>query len=243
MLPRVCIPSYKRHKIIQEKTLRFLETQLYPAERIIIFVASVEEEKIYKESIPHSLYGEIRVGVLGLSNQRNFITDFLDEGEIYISMDDDVKGIKLMTGNFLDLVKDATSESCLGNGLSGLYGVHPNDDARRFKERTTTHLTHILGSFFICRNHRDIRITHTHKEDYERSILYFLRYGTVLRCGRGGVSTSYMQTPGGLQTESGGRAEGENKAVQHLVERYPGLCKRKDMKGFPDLVLNWRAKV
>ena len=237
---RIAIASYKRHLIIGSKTLRFLNAQGYPPDKILIFVADEQEKKLYSDSICNNLYGEIIVGQLGLKEQRNFITDYMDDDEIYISIDDDVDGIKLMPGwTFMDLVRDATES--IQSRRTGLYGVFPNDDGRRFQDRTTTYLSHILGAFFICRNHRDIRISYSEKEDYERSMLYFLRYGVIYRNGRGGVQTRYQKTPGGLQTTN--RRPAAEEATQYLADRYPILCRRKDRKGFPDILLKYRARV
>ena len=237
---RIAIPSYQRPHLIQSKTLRYLRVQGYPPEQILIFVASDDEKRLYETGVPPHLYGEIIVGRLGLKEQRNFISDYLDEDEIYISFDDDVESLKLMPGyTFYDLIRDAYN--IIGARHTGLVGVLPNDDARRFKDSVSTHLAHILGSFFIARNHRDLRITRTPKEDYERSILYFLRYGTVYRIRRGGVQTKYLRGVGGIQSED--RREREIEDVCYLAETYPTLCRRKDKGNHPDLELNWRAKI
>jgi len=200
MIPRLVIPSYQRPHLIQTKTLRYLRVQGYPSDQILIFVASEDEKRLYETGVPPHLYGEIIVGRLGLKEQRNFISDYLDEDEIYISFDDDVESLKLIPNyTFYDLIRDACN--VIGARETGLVGVLPNDDARRFKDSTSTHLAHILGAFFIARNHRDLRITRTAKEDYERSILYWLRYGTVYRSRRGGVQTKYPRGQVGISAD------------------------------------------
>lgn len=240
MLPRLVIPSYQRPHLIQTKTLRYLRVQGYPSDQILIFVASEDEKRLYETGVPPHLYGEIIVGRLGLKEQRNFISDYLDEDEIYISFDDDVESLKLIPNyTFYDLIRDACN--VIGARETGLVGVLPNDDARRFKDNVSTHLAHILGAFFIARNHRDLRITRTAKEDYERSILYWLRYGTVYRSRRGGVQTKYLRGVGGIQSEN--RREREIEGVCYLAETYPALCRRKDKGEHPDIELNWRAIV
>jgi len=235
MLPFVAIPSYKRAGTIAKKTLNFLKVQGYPADRIHIFVADEEEFKDYKRLVSEDLYGEIIVGVKGLAEQRNFITSFYREDEILIQMDDDVLTIKCHLP-FLTLVDMATSS--LYGRTAGLWGVLPNDDGRRFKDATTSHLTHILGSFFVVRNHRSIQITHTEKEDMERSILYFKRYGSVLRYQNAGVATTYRKGVGGLQTDD--RLDRIKSGIQNLTTLYPEYCTLVNKKGLQDIVLNWR---
>jgi hypothetical protein len=238
MLPRLVIPSYQRPQLIQSKTLKYLRLQEYPPDKILIFVASEEEKNLYERGVPSHLYGQIIVGQLGLKEQRNFISNYLDEDEIYISFDDDVDSLKLIPGyTFYDLIRDACD--VIGSRQTGLVGILPNSDARRFKDSASTHLAHILGAFYICRNHRDILITRTVKEDYERSILYWLRYGSVYRSRRGGVQTKYLRGQGGISESN--RNTREEEDVQYLTQTYPNLCRRKDKGDHPDLELNWRG--
>jgi hypothetical protein len=212
-----------------------LSSVAYPAEKITIFVANEEEAMDYYKAVPRAMYGRLVVGVIGLMAQRNFITNYYPEDAIIIQMDDDVKKIDSPVP-FLTLIETAVER--LNTRKGGLWGVLPNDDKRRYKDSTTTHLTHILGSFFVYRNHRDILITVTEKEDYERSILYFKRYGEVYRYRGAGVSTTYNQGTGGLQRE--GRAAEMEAHILLLTQRHPGFVVRKD-KQLPDVALNWRA--
>ena len=219
------------------KTLAFLSSVSYPADKITVFVANEEEALDYYRAIPRTLYGRLVVGVIGLMPQRAFISNHYPEDTIIIQMDDDVKKIDSQIP-FLTLIQNAVER--LNTRKGGLWGVLPNDDKRRYADDTTTHLTHILGSFFVCRNHRDLQTTLTQKDDYERSILYFKRYGEVYRYRGAGVSTTYNQGVGGLQ-EANRTAKMEAEVIQ-ITQMYPEYCKRADKKGLPDVSLDWRAK-
>lgn len=238
MLPRLAIPTYQRYNSISQKTLRYLNEHAYPAPLIYLFVASEEERVRYDENVPAHLYGHIVVGVPGLREQRNFITDYFDEGEIIIEMDDDVESIYCMTGGFMGLVDHGIKMIKTGNG--GLFGCMPNDDKRVMTLTTTTHLAFIIGVFSVRKNHKAIRISLVQKQDYERSILYFLQYGTTYRYKGAGVKTRYLKNAGGLQ--DGHRLETMEECVAHLCNIYPKLIKRREKNGLPDLLLNWRAK-
>ena len=237
MLPIIAIPSYKRSDTIASKTLKFLHTSGYPASRIHIFVATYDEFEKYKDALDKDLYGEIIIGMTGLKEQRNFITSFYKEDEIIIQMDDDVKTIKSDLP-FLTIVEIGMGHLEYRN--AGLFGIMPNDDRRRFKDATTKHLTHILGSFFMMRVHRNINITHTEKEDMERSILYFKRYGQVLRYQNAGVCTTYCKGKGGLQADKD-RATNIKAGIQNLITLYPEYCKVVEKKDIQDIILDWRA--
>ena len=154
-------------------------------------------------------------------------------------MDDDVKAIKAKPARpFLDLVRQGVR--AIEEGQGGLWGIMPNDDGRKMRERTTRHLAHILGSFFILRNHRSLLCNTAEKEDFERSILYFIRYGAVLRYNGAGVDTKYTQTPGGLQQP--GRTERMRTEMSYLLTVYPTYLKTVIKPKGIDIVLNWRAR-
>jgi hypothetical protein len=107
------------------------------------------------------------------------------------------------------------------------------------EDRLTTHLSHILGAFFICVNDRECVPNIQEMEDYERSILYFRKYGEIYRWKGAGVSTSYRKNPGGLQQP--GRSERKEGGVRYLIDTYPEYCRKREKDGASDVLLNWRA--
>jgi hypothetical protein len=235
--PQLVIPTYNRYNSIAHKTLAFLKSVDFPADKITLFVSDKDQEALYLTNVPRTLYGTIEVGVKGLMEQRNYITAFYPEDTILISMDDDVKKIDLQSLSFQGLIKMALER--LRTHKGGLFGVLPNDDARRYSEKTTTHLAFILGSFHIYRNHKDIVLSCPEKHDYERSVQYFQRYEEVYRYRGAGVETTYRKGDGGLNTSD--RRLRQEQGIKLLLQKYPGYVKRKDKKGNPDVLLDWRA--
>lgn len=235
---QIVIPTYQRADSISRKTLRYLMSQLIPAEWITLFVASEDEKQEYEKKVPRDMYGSIIVGVKGLAEQRNFISDFYPEGQILCQMDDDVMGLKSFNRQPLTQILER-GKAELEQGC-GLFGVLPKDDTRSFVDKMTYTLTHILGSFFMCKNDRSIRVHMSEKEDFERSILYFKKYGKIARYRGAGVVTRYNHGSGGLMTE--GREERMKVNVEYLLETYPEYCKYREKKGTADLLLNRYAK-
>ena len=234
--PRLCIPSYNRPDMLKNKTLRFLQKVGYPSEQIYIFVASDDERLRYQTANPG--YNLI-VGVLGLKQQRQFICDWLDDDEIYIGMDDDVSGIKSIGKSFTNIIRDALE--IIESRRTGLYGILPKDDTRCFKDNTTNHLSFVIGCLFICRNHKDIQLHgNCETDDYERCILYYIKYGHIFRYRGAGVSSVYQGTSGG---DKKGFIKRKKEAVTYLLKMYPGYCSFRNKKGEPDILLNWRARL
>ena len=83
-------------------------------------------------------------------------------------------------------------------------------------------------------------MTYTEKEDMERSILYFKRYGQVLRYQNAGVATTYGKGKGGLQTP--GRPERIKAEILRFQTEYPEYVGVVDKKGVQDIILNWRSE-
>lgn len=229
----IAIPSYKRSDILPKKTLAFLNRNNIDKERIHIFVVP-EEEELYKQTC--SGY-KIVVGVPTLMAQRAFISSYFPDGEWLVQMDDDVSKVTCKEP-FADYISNAIKH--LEEEKAGLWGCLPKDDARCYKDGYTTHLTHILGSFFICKNNRRLVTTTSEKEDYERSILYFLEYSKVLRDRSCGVKTTYAAGTGGLQQE--GRILRMSNESKLLARLYPHYCSAITKNDKPDIRLNWRAK-
>jgi hypothetical protein len=207
----------------------------YPRNRIIIFVAS-ELEKTKYATLISDIY--ICVGVLGLINQRNFISEYLAEDEIYISFDDDVTGIKSPYKTFNEIIE--LGIEAITKRKTGIFGIFPTDNGILLRDKVLTHLSHIVGAFFIARNHKNIKININTLEDYERSILYFLKYGKVYRYIGAGVATRYLGTSAGTDDI----IPRQRAAVIEICNRFPGLCKEIIKKnGWPDVSLNWRCKL
>ena len=90
----------------------------------------------------------------------------------------------------------------------------------------------------MIKNHKNLLLNVTEKEDFERSILYFLRYNQVARYQGAGVITRYARTPGGLQNSP--REENMRAGMLYLENSYPGAIKRVIKKKGLDIILNWR---
>jgi hypothetical protein len=83
-------------------------------------------------------------------------------------------------------------------------------------------------------------ITVEEKQDYEKTLQYFLRYGGVIRYRGAGVSTDYTKNAGGLQQE--GREARMLEGANYLGEKYPTLCRVMRKNNRPDIFLDFRAE-
>lgn len=228
----IAIPSYKRPDTLREKTLTILAQYKIPASKIFIFVADSSEEKEYKEKLLPGTYGKLIVGKPGLSNARNFISDYFPVGQKIVNIDDDIRGFVKWSAtahrNEVDLkdlveVIERGFKECERSGAT-LWGLAAVANGFFMNPTVSTKLKYIIGSFWGCVNPgtsgpKGIKITLEDKEDFQRSILFRIRDGVVVRLNWISPKSAYFKEPGGMQ-EDRTRKRIEDSA-RWLVNTYP----------------------
>ena len=112
-----------------------------------------------------------------------------------------------------------------------LFGIYPIDNPFFMKYTTdnynqfiTTKLTYIVGCFYGYYNDRNTNILNVeNKEDYERSIKYFIEYGGNIRFDNITLKTNYYQGHGGLNNPD--RWNDADLCAKKLIQLYPDYCK------------------
>lgn len=249
----IVIPSYKRQKILQEKTLTTLKKYKIPKESIYVFVANQEEYDIYKEFLDPSTYGHLVVGVPGLAHVRNFISNYFPKGKKLVSCDDDICGFIEFDATMKRKEKELVSlkkliergfKECKEKGAN-LWGLYPSANGFFMKDTVSYDLKFIIGNFFgytNFKNERQLTVTSGPKDDYERSLLFFKEDGVVVRLNFAAAKTSIYTTPGGLQ--DGKRLTRVRKDVQGLLKKYPEyVVPNPRRKGpFPEILLRNKTR-
>ena len=244
------IPSYQRPETLRDKTLTLLKKYKIPSRCITIFVADADQKKIYDKTLIPDTYGKIVIAIKGIMEVRNFIVDYYPKGKKVVSMDDDLKGIleydpmaSRHERELRSLIKiiERGFGSCADVGAT-LWGVYPVANGFFMKPKVTTDLRFIVGSFFGFIN-QGIKVTTGSKDDYERSILHYLKDGKVVRLNFISPQTAYYKEPGGMQQP--GRLEREEKAVEMLLKKYPDFVQRNGSRksGFPEIKLKDRSSI
>jgi hypothetical protein len=226
---QIAIPSYKRAETLRDKTLALLQKYNIPPEKIHIFVANEEERSVYAKTLP-DYYKEIVVGVVGMMAIRNYIQDYFAEGERVLNIDDDIQALKVRVNDKeckeledLDKLILDGFELCEKHSCS-LWGIYPLVNAMFMHDDISFSLQYIIGAFWGVVNTHDKNtyVTLDDKEDFERSIKFYIKDGAVVRFNNIGVLSAYYTEPGGMQVE---RTE---KRVRHsgieLLLKYPMFC-------------------
>ena len=241
----IAIPSYKRHETLKKRTLALLREYKIPANKIYIFVATAEEKKIYEEALDSKTYRELVVGKPGIQHIRNFMPKYFPEGQKIVYMDDDLyhvwecvntikpldkKNNKLVKMKSLDGFIKRAFKLSETSGFSN-WGVYPTDNpyfmkptSKDINKYVSTKLTFLIGFLTgVINNHRAEIRTIGDKEDYERSIKYFLKDGGILRFNNVSCATRCYQEQGGMQFDR--KKERSKVNAEKLMKDYPEFVK------------------
>lgn len=224
---RIAIPSYKRATRLRDSTLTVLQNNQIPKERIDIFVADEAERETYAATLDPATYHQLIVGEPGMGAVRNFMTDYYDDGQHILFIDDDI--YDLMSLEPLDLSGwiGRAFEECAAAGLR-LWGIYPVANKFFMKSGYTKDLRYIIGSMYGVINDRDIKVSLDDGEDKQRTCLYYLKYGGVLRYNDVSPKTKYYREPGGMKITR--TLERQRASGIALLEQFPMLLTRKDKK-------------
>ena len=220
---RIAIPTYDRYN--EFKTLNYLKYNNVPDEMIDIFVASEEQLELYKNCISGN-YNFI-IGVLGLVPQRNFISNYYDEGQIYISIDDDIEDLIHKDDKlFLEWTQECIEY--IKNNNIGILGINPSVNPFFFEQRKNTTSFKkgkylIIGCFQILINHKDLQLSLISMEDWERSVLYDIKYGATARYNDILIKTKYFHKRGGLSSQR--TRENYLNSLNIMIYKYPDRLK------------------
>lgn len=225
----VAIPSYDRADEIISKTLNTLHEGGVSKNKIYIFVANKQQEKVYEETVPKNLYHKIIVGKKGIANQRIFISKYFPDGQYIISMDDDVEEMQIMKNKdklvkmhdldkfFKDAYKELKKEKLY------IWGIYPVRNPFFMKKTISDHLRFIIGVTFGYINRHDSKLYPSlklkTKEDYEQSIMFYKKDGGVLRFNYISPKTKF-NAEGGLGKD---RFERNKNAAEYLKKKYPDI--------------------
>jgi len=232
----VAIPTYNRHEVLANKTLKTLMEGNVNKNSVFLFVANKEQYALYENAIPKNMYNEIIIGKKGITNQRKFIAKYFPEGQYVISMDDDVEELEILKGDKLIKLKNVDvfflhAYDLLKKKNLFIWGIYPVRNPFFMYKNNTTDLRFIIGVTFgfIVRHNKFLEpsVKAETKEDYEQTILYFKMDGGVLRFNNITAKTKF-NAPGGLGTD---RYERNKNAAEYLEKKYPNIVtvfKRKN---------------
>lgn len=242
---RVCVPSFQRADQLEKKTLAFLRRVQFPMDRVDVFIADEPDERAAYEYL-NDTEVNVHLGVRGLVHQRLHIVKHYPEGTEVLALDDDIQDVKAKVGEkkvqSIDSLKQLSTEGFTGCRAANtkLWGIYPTVNAMFMKYRMTFDCRLIIGAFWgmIVDHDPALQPTMSIKEDYERTVMFYKRFGAIARLNWYGIVTKYYGT-GGLEHE---RTKGEHLIrCKELLERYPQYITWARTKSYGYAEINCRS--
>jgi hypothetical protein len=191
---KIAIPSHNRIDILNKKTYNLLISNGINENQIDIFVAPDQVES-YKKAFPKS---NIIKSKLGFIPNKRFLHSYYKDGTKLITMDDDVSKIVQLENDKIINVKSLKNlinkmfEELSKNKfrLAGLYPV-ANSMFMKNAQPITKDLRFIYAPFRAFINDPKLLPNYEGPEDYEITLLYYLKYGGVLRFNKFSLVADY----------------------------------------------------
>jgi len=248
----IAIPSYKRSKTIQDKTLKVFEQHKIDPAKVTVFVADDQEFEIYSDALKDHDYGSnIVIGVPTIGAQRNFIERYYPEGTRLMMFDDDVQEVQRAKDKKTLVPIDSLEDEIIFQGFSEAekvgaktFGIYAASNAYFMKDRIYTKLCYIIASMFgVIVDHDDnlARVTN-HGEDYEYSLRQYMKHGVLCRLDNYTVKSNYYKEEGGLQEIR--TKEYVRTSIEKIAELFPDLCTMyiRETTGHAELRLKDRSQ-
>lgn len=220
----VAIASYKREKVLRDRTLALCVKEGVDERKLHLFVDTEAQRKTYREALPN--FDPNRIIVThkkGLTAARNFMTDYFPEGQHILFMDDDLICLVFKTAWRTKPLPKLAEEmfNVLTRYKLQLGGPNPTGNDFWMKDTIKVGTYYICGAMFACINDHKLRRTAL-CEDYENSLLSIQKYGAVARFDYWAYKTVYF-------TKEGGMARLRNydvieESFMDLQRRFPKLC-------------------
>jgi hypothetical protein len=245
---KIIIPSFQRSAILLKKTLALLIKHNINPKIVYIFVGNEAEYQIYKNVLPEDYKERLIIGVVGMKNIRNYITNYFEEDECLFYIDDDVVDFYKLKDNSLEpidkldnLIKECFYYVKANDG--NLFSFYPVKNAFFMKNKIRHGLIYCMGgSYGILNNKKELLVSVDNKEDFERSIQYYINnknnirfddicIGTKGYCGKGGMNAFNRDNEVLLE------------ACSVLLEKYPLYCELNLKKANDKPELKLKRKV
>ncbi|MDH3295712.1 MAG: hypothetical protein OER95_15450, partial [Acidimicrobiia bacterium] len=164
------------------ETVANLTVKGFDLDQITVFLSYTNEEPDYRAALPPGTNIQVRPDRVGIHEARNYVTDYYDDGTQVISLDDDITQITQLEDGRLAEIPDwpAFFDTAWARTGTRLWSINPTGNPFYMRPKLRTGLVFCCGHLHGYIIDKALpRLTCAVKEDYERTILYWLKYGST----------------------------------------------------------------
>jgi len=229
---KIAIPSYNRASVLKSKTLAYLLQEGYDPSDMYVFLKNQEQLEIYKKEIDTPVNWVV-CNNENICDKRTFIRKYFPLDEEILSVDDDVRRLKMLNPQPLKILVEKMFALTKRQGLTS-WGISPISSLYFCKDRVVKGSTYICACFcgFINKEQEPYPNIFS-KEDRWSSCLRIKLDGAVLKYDGACPDTSYY-AKGGLSEMR--NQETEEKHSRIVANLFPDIVRYKLKKnGHPDV--------
>lgn len=219
---KIAVVSHRRPHILARLTYKMLKESTVAMEDVTLFLSDEQDAREYAiVPLPQVITASANV-----RDKFNFVHGFYPKGTRVLVLEDDITLIDKSNAALRDI--NAMAEIGFSSiGEYGIWGIAPHANTFYFSGKVTHTLKLVVAHCFgyVATNDPALAVTQLSKTDYERTLLYFQRYGCVTRLDMYGVKTKSYTQEGGMQSDYTLEARHivEQTACDYLVKRFDGL--------------------
>lgn len=220
------IPSFQRPEICRDQTLKFLER--HGVENEFIYLVLRADDPYLNDYIDRASGINILItDVKGIGNTHNYITEFFNENQFIVEIDDDLQDLidekRIPITNFKEIIEEMKLKM-IDEKISygGTYQV-VNPKFMSANEHYTTDLRYMLGCLRMRFIRKHIHLETNYAEDFENCLQHFVSDGKILKNNYIAPKTKNYQK-GGCDND-GRNIETEKVDKEHLANQFPHLCR------------------
>jgi hypothetical protein len=216
----IAIPTHYRSHLIEKNALAFVQKMQMQCQ-VYVFVSNEEDLRNYEPLSRKYGFTLVNANTKTVKEKFNYIHQYWQNGQDVLLVEDDVSDfVSIIDWSIKKIVTEGFSQ--MHKHGKKAWGIYPSAN-KFFMSQTMTHgfgflVANVYG--FVADGDTRILAQEESKNDYERSVLYYIHKGGIVRLNYVAAKTKNYTTKGGMQL-LGNRAEIEQTACDNLVRRFP----------------------
>lgn len=217
---KIAVPTHRRVELLGQQTLKLLED--FDPKDIYLFISDQQDYDFYKEK--YEDYNLVLTNTKNVKEKFNYVQNFFPPDEWVVVFEDDIQQVQDLFNRDVKTVLSSCINIC-EKANQRAWGVYPSANLFYMRKDIEVGLTFLIANLFGFKsvNTDKLDVSFTSKHDYERSVLYYNFYGSVVRFNYLSCKTKNYGNKGGIQVDLESRENEEKYVSNELCRLYPDI--------------------